>query len=56
VPGAPLPATDEDSLQRFKDDLNKKGILTTIRTSRGQDIDAACGLLSTNALLAAQKA
>jgi len=56
VPGAPLPATDEDSLQRFKDDLNKKGILTTIRTSRGQDIDAACGLLSINALLAAQKA
>jgi len=31
----------------FKEALNAKGILTTIRTSRGLDINAACGLLST---------
>jgi 23S rRNA (adenine2503-C2)-methyltransferase len=31
--------------------LNKKGILTTIRASRGQDIYAACGLLSTKELV-----
>jgi 23S rRNA (adenine2503-C2)-methyltransferase len=38
------------TLQWFKDELNKKGVLTTIRASRGQDIYAACGLLSTKAL------
>jgi 23S rRNA (adenine2503-C2)-methyltransferase len=31
----------------FKEALNAKGILTTIRASRGLDIKAACGLLST---------
>jgi 23S rRNA (adenine2503-C2)-methyltransferase len=31
----------------FKEALNAKGILTTIRASRGLDINAACGLLST---------
>jgi 23S rRNA (adenine2503-C2)-methyltransferase len=31
----------------FKEALNAKGILTTIRASRGIDIQAACGLLST---------
>ena len=29
------------------DALNKKGLRTTLRASRGQDIEAACGLLST---------
>jgi 23S rRNA (adenine2503-C2)-methyltransferase len=52
VPGTPLPATDETSIQEFKEALTKKGILTTIRASRGQDIYAACGLLSTKALAA----
>lgn len=51
VPGTPLRGTDEATLQEFKDALNSKGILTTIRESRGLDIDAACGLLSTKALL-----
>ena len=50
IPGTPLPGTDEDSLQSFKDGLNHKGILTTIRASRGMDIYAACGLLSTKEL------
>ncbi len=50
IPGTPLQATDEITLQAFKDQLNNKGLLTTIRTSRGLDIDAACGLLSTQAL------
>ena len=31
----------------FKEALNARGILTTIRASRGEDIQAACGLLST---------
>jgi len=51
IPGTPLEGTDEQTLQNFKDQLNNKGILTTIRASRGQDIYAACGLLSTKELL-----
>jgi len=51
IPGTPLQGTDEDTLQKFKDLLNDKGVLTTIRASRGQDIYAACGLLSTRELL-----
>ncbi|NQU34146.1 MAG: radical SAM protein, partial [Bacteroidetes bacterium] len=47
IPKTPLKGTDEKRLQQFKEALNAKGIITTIRASRGQDIDAACGLLST---------
>ncbi|SHF55327.1 23S rRNA m(2)A-2503 methyltransferase [Mariniphaga anaerophila] len=47
VPGTPLKSPAEETIQRFKDELNQKGILTTVRASRGQDIYAACGLLST---------
>jgi len=52
IPGTPLEGTDENTLQKFKEQLNDKGILTTIRASRGLDIYAACGLLSTKELLA----
>ncbi len=47
IPNTPLQGTTEESIMQFKDALNAKGIVTTIRASRGQDIDAACGLLST---------
>jgi len=47
IPNTQLETTDEKRLQEFKEELNAKGITTTIRASRGQDIDAACGLLST---------
>ncbi len=50
VPGTPLKSPGEETLQNFKDQLNRKGILTTIRASRGEDIYAACGLLSTKEL------
>jgi len=50
IPGTPLKSSDEKSIQVFKDSLNEKGILTTVRASRGQDIYAACGLLSTKTL------
>lgn len=49
IPNTPLAGTNEAGLQTFKEALNAKGIVTTIRASRGQDIDAACGLLSTKA-------
>ena len=47
IPGTKLNGTDEKTLQTFKDQLNETGVFTTIRASRGQDIEAACGLLST---------
>ncbi len=51
VPNVPLPPTNEDRLLEFQKALIAKGIVTTIRASRGLDIDAACGLLSTKALV-----
>lgn len=50
VPGTPLKSPSDTVIQEFKNALNQKGILTTIRASRGQDIYAACGLLSTKEL------
>ena len=34
-------------MEAFRDYLTQHGVFTTIRASRGQDIFAACGLLST---------
>ena len=51
VPGTPLKSPDENTIQRFKEKLNNKGITCTIRASRGEDIYAACGLLSTKELV-----
>ena len=47
IPGVDLPASDEKRMESFRDYLTKHGVFTTIRASRGQDIFAACGLLST---------
>jgi 23S rRNA (adenine2503-C2)-methyltransferase len=47
IPGSSLRSPDEKTIMDFREALNEKGILTTIRTSRGVDIQAACGLLST---------
>ena len=51
IPDTPLESPDEKTIQEFRQQLNDKGMLTTIRASRGQDIQAACGLLSTRALM-----
>ncbi len=50
IPDTPLESPDEETITLFRDKLNAKGITTTIRASRGQDIWAACGLLSTKKL------
>ncbi len=50
IPDTPLKSPDEKTINAFKDKLSAKGITTTIRASRGQDIWAACGLLSTKKL------
>lgn len=51
VPGTPLEGSDDQTIFEFKDALNAKGVTTTLRASRGLDIAAACGLLSTKELL-----
>lgn len=47
IPDTPLQGTDEETMVALRDYLTSHGIFTTIRASRGQDIYAACGLLTT---------
>lgn len=47
IPGSEFYSPDLGAIINFKEALNAKGVLTTIRASRGVDIQAACGLLST---------
>jgi 23S rRNA (adenine2503-C2)-methyltransferase len=51
IPGSLLQSPDDETMQDFRKKLDAKGIVTTIRASRGEDILAACGLLSTKALV-----
>lgn len=50
IPDSPYFSPDDEAMLRFRDELTARGIRTTIRASRGEDIQAACGLLSTQAL------
>ena len=47
IPSVPLEGVPEETMVRLRDYLTKNGIFTTIRASRGEDIFAACGMLST---------
>jgi len=47
IPGTELQGADEKKMEQIRDYLTGHGVFTTIRASRGQDIYAACGLLST---------
>jgi 23S rRNA (adenine2503-C2)-methyltransferase len=51
IPEVDLKTTDEEHLLAFQKRLMQKGLTTTIRASRGEDIFAACGLLSTKELM-----
>ena len=51
IPGSPYFSPDDERMIRFRDALTARGIQTTIRASRGEDIQAACGLLSTEGQL-----
>lgn len=51
IPDTPLIASSDEAMLAFEEQLKKAGVTTTIRKSRGQDILAACGLLSTKALV-----
>ena len=50
IPFNPFPGTDykcssRETIQRFSEILQAGGLITTIRKTRGNDIDAACGQL-----------
>jgi 23S rRNA (adenine2503-C2)-methyltransferase len=47
IPEAPLKSSSLKKMEYFRDMLNLRGVTCTIRTSRGEDILAACGMLST---------
>ena len=49
IPGVDLKNSDEKAMFTFRDYLNSKRIISTVRTSRGEDILAACGMLSSGA-------
>jgi 23S rRNA (adenine2503-C2)-methyltransferase len=53
IDGSPLRPTQPDRIESFARELREKGFRTSIRRSRGQDINAACGLLWTRHVHAA---
>ena len=51
IPFNPFPGTQyrrspPDVIERFRDELMQRGMVVTIRKTRGEDIDAACGQLA----------
>lgn len=47
IPNVNLKTSTKDKMEVFRDYLTSKGLTSTIRSSRGEDIFAACGMLST---------
>lgn len=48
IPDSPFYSPPLERIMEFRDTLTQRGIQTTLRASRGEDIEAACGLLSTS--------
>lgn len=46
IPGVSLKTSDNETMVKFRDYMTYKGVTTTIRSSRGEDIFAACGMLA----------
>ncbi len=47
IPNVDLEGVDVAKMTELRDYLTQHGLFTTIRASRGEDIFAACGMLST---------
>ncbi len=45
-PGARYRRSPEERILRFRDELIGRGLIATVRRTRGEDIDAACGQLA----------
>ena len=46
IEGVDLHPASNERMIMFRNYLNQKGVVATIRASRGEDIDAACGMLA----------
>lgn len=46
LPNSDLRTASEPTMTAFRDRLNSLGVTATIRASRGEDIEAACGMLA----------
>lgn len=46
IPDFPYDTASDNTMEAFKERLNNNGIVCTIRSSRGEDILAACGMLA----------
>jgi 23S rRNA (adenine2503-C2)-methyltransferase len=46
IPDSHLEGAELHKIEQFRDILSRRGLVCTIRTSRGEDIAAACGMLS----------
>lgn len=46
IPDFPYDTSADKVIEMFRDRLNRAGIMSTIRASRGEDILAACGMLA----------
>ena len=46
IPDFPYESSSTGTMEAFRDRLNNNGIICTIRSSRGEDILAACGMLA----------
>lgn len=55
IPDTPLQSTSDERITHFRDELSSNDIFTTIRRSRGEDIFAACGMLSTKEMVKQEK-
>ena len=47
IPDTPFQGAGEEKMVEMRDFLTRHGVMATIRASRGEDIMAACGLLTT---------
>ena len=47
IPQLDLHSPSIEKMEAFRDALSRKGLICTIRASRGEDVKAACGMLST---------
>ncbi len=55
IPDTPLEGSDDKRIEEFRNELTERGVFTTVRASRGLDIYAACGMLSTKELVKRQE-
>ncbi|MFV0505365.1 MAG: 23S rRNA (adenine(2503)-C(2))-methyltransferase RlmN [Bacteroidales bacterium] len=53
--GTEFESPEHDKITAFRDYLTENGLYSTIRLSKGRDIDAACGMLSTSKIQELQK-